>query len=273
MTNDAPLAWHVILRLVDGRIIAPRADHRRLLTRLVHRHGRGRMLLAFRLVGDHLHVLLACSREEAGKFAHAVEVALRLALRIPVAFEAARIRAVRDQRHLENAFRYILRQERRHDVDIDPTMDASSLADLWGLRALGDTMAALHRELLPRVRVGRDEVGFTRVDLGAAAMAIEHLADAAAAALALATVRGKGEDRRAARAAAVHVGLAAGWNVAAIARALGMHPSGVRRLRTVDAPADLLRAVELQLRLRGLLASAGRDRGDAAGNDLVEGAA
>ena len=273
MTIDAPLGWHVILRLVDGRVIAPRIDHRRRLTRIVHRHGRGRLLLAYRLVGDHLHVLLACSREEAGKFAHAVEVALRKALRIPVAFEAARIRAVPDQRHLENAFRYILRQERRHGLDIDPTMDASSLADLWGLRALGDSMRELHRDLLPRVRIGREEVGFTRGELVAAPMALEHLADAAAAALGLTRIRGKGAERGAARAAAVKVGLAAGMTPATIAAALGQHASGVRRLRDAEVAPELVRAVELQLRIRGLLASARATARAAADGGAVEGAA
>lgn len=272
MTIDAPLGWHVILRLVDGRVIAPGVEHRRRLTRVLHRHGRGRRLLAFRLAGDHLHILIACSREEAGRFTHAVEVALRKVLRIPVSFEAARIRAVTDQRHLENGFRYILRQERRHELDIDATMDASSLADLWGMRALGDSMRALHRDLLPRVRVGRDEVGFTRADLVAAPMALEHLADAAAAALALPKIRGKGAQRRAAREAAVKVGLAAGMTLGAIAAALDMHASGVRRLRDADVPPELVRAVELQLRLRGLLASA-RAAPCAAAEDAVDGAA
>lgn len=273
MTIDAPLGWHVILRLVDGRVIAPKVEHRRRVTRIVHRHALGRMLLAYRLVGDHLHVLLACSREEAGRFAHAVEVALRRALRIPVAFEAARIRAVPDQRHLENAFRYILRQERRHGLDIDPTMDASSLADLWGLRALGDSMRELHRDLLPRVRIGHDEVGFTRADLVAAPMALDRLADAAAAALALTKIRGKGAERRAARAAAVKVGIAAGMTVAAIAAALGMHASGVRRLRDEVVAPELVRAVELQLRIRGLLAVARATPPVAANGGSLEGAA
>jgi hypothetical protein len=254
MTTESPLGWQVILRLTDGRVIAPRVAQRRLVTRMVHRHGRDRALLAFCVVGDHVHVLLLCSRVEAGRFAHAIETSLRHVLELPVSFEAARIRPIDGQRHLESVYRYVARQAIHHRFGGDPLLDGNSVADVWGLRALGDELAVLASERLPTVRIGAAEVGLSLEELLRATPRLDELADAAAAAMSIASPLATTRAAAIARRCAVHAALAHGATVAAVAELLGTTPARVQRLRNQPATPRAVRAVELQLRLRGLLA-------------------
>ena len=241
------LAQHLMLRLVDDRVIAPSLFSRRRLARCVLKLGRKAILLAFRLVDTHLHVLVKCDRRTAGELARRLEIALRQQLELPVPFATAHIKPVRDQRHLRHLFAYIFRQEEHHGVHVDPRFEASNLPDLLGLRTVGSYTLDNVREHLPRIKL--DDLAAERGLRLRAEYQLDELPNAAAAAMAI-----PGHPRRwsrlavAARRAAVHV---AGSALATprLARMLGVSERTVRRLRSEPVPAELVRAVELQLRL------------------------
>jgi hypothetical protein len=243
-----PLAWHVTSRLYDDRVIAPTIPERRRLARAALRIGRDAGLLAFAIADTHLHAELACDRVAAGRFAWRVELSAQAQFRPGVPFERARIRPIADQRHLANAFWYVLRQQQRHGLDVDPHFEGSSLPDLLGLRSLDPGLAGRVRTLLPRVRraelielLGRAD------DLEVCPADFAGLAAATAAAAALPDLTGRTGAVVAARTAAIH---AVGPTLAspAIARLLGCSESAVRRLRGGPPPAPgLVRAIRRQL--------------------------
>jgi hypothetical protein len=242
-----PLAWHVILRLSDDRVLAPDVATRRLLARIVLRFGGPLGLLAFRAADTHLHALLLGSRPDVGRFAWLSELSYQARRHPGVPFDRPRFKPVLDQRHLEHAFRYILDQERHHGIDLDPFHDASSLPDLLGLRPLGSWLIPRVAGHLPRVRrrdlltlLGRDELD------GAGHLA--HLPAAAAAAAALPHLRGRDDRSAAARRAAVHA--AAGHTRAQIAGLLDLSLASVKRYRAESPDPALLPAVRRQVALR-----------------------
>jgi hypothetical protein len=114
--------------------------------------GRTAGLLVFRLPDSHLHVVLLCSRERAGRFAHDVEVALRRRLCLPVRFAPAHLVEIKDQAHLENVVDYVLRNQEHHGAAADPLHDASNLPELLGLRVGGGWLIGAVREAVPRLR-------------------------------------------------------------------------------------------------------------------------
>lgn len=104
------------MRLVDNRVIATRAASLRRSARVLLARGASRGLLTFGVADTHVHAVLACDRATAGVFAQTVEATLRAVLKLPVPFEAARIRPILDQRHLAHAARYASTQGVRHDL-------------------------------------------------------------------------------------------------------------------------------------------------------------
>src|SRR5262245_5666905 len=129
------IGYLLMLRLQDDRVIAPSPAERRLLARTVLRMTRRCFLLVFALVDTHVHLEVArCTREAAGELARRIELSLGRLLELPVGFERARVKTIVDQAHLAAAFRYTLRQDRHHGVDVDPLRDATSLPDLLGMR-------------------------------------------------------------------------------------------------------------------------------------------
>ncbi len=91
MRSERALAWHITMRLAGDRVIAGTpAALRRVASALIAR-ARGRDLLAFCVAGTHVHVVLGCSREQAGVFARTAEQSLQLGLGLEAPFERARL--------------------------------------------------------------------------------------------------------------------------------------------------------------------------------------
>jgi hypothetical protein len=200
------LAWHVTMRLVDDRVLAQTDAARRRLARAVFAAFAGASLLAFRGADTHLHVIAQADRARVGEAARRAALRLRYALHLPIGFEAARIRPVADQRHLENAVRYVLRQEQHHGTDSDPYHDAGALPEALGMRLLDPALAGRLTSALPRLTRAAllesvawhpdDTVELTPADAGLAT-------EAAAAALGAEGAVGNGRDAAAVRALAL----------------------------------------------------------------------
>lgn len=262
-----PIGYHVVMRLEDSRIICTSASARREMSRVFYEQGElPGWLLAFRAVDTHLHALLRCTRAEAGAFARRVETSLRWRLGLEVSFDRARYKPVGDQHHLETSFPYIMRQESRHGVALDPFHDGSNLPDLIGARVLlpcprhggpgtllgrglellGAATARAVATFLPRVR-RRYLLALVGIRRGPIAIELGDLADAAAAALGLAKLAGRGDARTIARLAAVHVVDAP---TRQLAEALRISTRAVQLLRATPPWQPAVRAVGLQLRMR-----------------------
>src|SRR5688572_3308028 len=111
---DRVLAYHVTARLADDRAIARSPEELRLASVIIKRHGEPRGLLAYSVSDTHSHSLLACDRVTAGRFALFSESALHKCLRLPVCFEAARIRPIETPRHALFSLRYVFQQAAHH---------------------------------------------------------------------------------------------------------------------------------------------------------------
>ena len=251
-----PIGFHVTIRLEDDRPIATTQAALRVVARVVLGQGEERGLLAFGAAADHLHAALATDRASAGAFARYVETALVWRLGLGARFERARIRPLQDQKHAYNTFHYAHRQDSRHELDLDRAREATSLPDLLGLRVLGTSVSARVREHLPRIRredlVGQFPAGAFDV---VAPIDLDVLAEAAAAALALADLCGRSVDTLRARRAAVHV---AGPDVPSrrLSDCLGIGVRAVQSLRTQRREPSVIRAVEQQV---SLLTKLGRE--------------
>lgn len=201
-----------------------------------------------------------------------------------VPFERARIRPVRDPQHLYNTIRYIFRQEQHHGIVIDPLHDASSLPELLGLRSLpaevgwGDVVVRVRR-LLPRLRTADllrlfdesvpEASGLWSRSAAPQAPVHRHVTacpmpsppivplpydatrDAIAAAAGLATLDGRGKRLSLARIAGSEL-LLPSRGPRDLATILQISRRTGRRLHRGRAPRQLVRAVELQLGVRGL---------------------
>jgi hypothetical protein len=240
----------VTIRLEDDRPIATTQAARRVVARVVLTQGEERGLLAFGAADDHLHAALAADRASAGAFARYVESALVWHLGLAARFERARIRPLHDQKHAYNTFHYVHRQDARHELELDPAREGTSLPDLLGLRVVETSLIARVREHLPRIR--RDDLvrhfppGAFDID---APIDLDVLAAAAAAALALADLRGRSSEVLRARLAAVH---AAGPDVSSrrLSECLGIGVRAVQALRAQPGEPTVIRAVARQALVR-----------------------
>jgi hypothetical protein len=249
----APLGWHVTARLYDDRVITPSTFHRRRLARSLLRIGQESGLLAFAVADTHLHAIVVCDRETAGRFAWRIELSAQGLFRFGVPFEPARLRPIADQKHLSNAFWYVLRQQQRHDIEADPHFDGSSLPDLVGLRVGAPWLLAQVRSLLPRVRGEGLRALLGNVDLTREPADLVHLRSAATSAACVADLGGRSDAVVAARVAAVH--LAGSLTAVRVAALLGLDAGTVRRLRRRRPDPALIAAIRRQLALREQLAA------------------
>ena len=216
-------------------------------------HGESRGLVAFRIADTHVHALIVGTREEAGRFALFAEAGLRKRLRIPVAFERCRIRAVDSERHLANTLRYIFKQEEHHDTAFDLAHDGSSLPDLLELRVVAPWILKRVRQLLPRLKRAVILGWLQAPRFETIEPDVARLADAAAAVWSLDGVAGLTEAHANARRAAVHVFDRLGNRSVSAAHVLQIPVRSVTRYRSEQVSAAALHAVESQLRLRTYL--------------------
>lgn len=245
------VAQHLTMRLVRDRTLATTDAERRSFVRLMLSLGGGELgVLAFGLADTHVHVLAAASVTQSVELARRIKIALQQ--RLPLGgtpFEPTRLRSVEDVHHLANVLPHVLDQPARHARALDPCFEGSSLLELLGLRvADGGRLQRLVRSFVPRLEpgsllplLGVDLADFASIDYA-------RLADAAAAAFALASLKGNGAGAARARRAAVHA--AHGLAAAEVAALLGVCVSLVRAARHVEVPRAEVDAVRLQLRLR-----------------------
>lgn len=245
------IASHLMIRSRDDRVLAPSPADRRRLARSVVEQSDADGLLAFRAADTHLHVLLLADPPTARQCGRRIMLSLHSSLSLRASFDPGYVVDVCEQRHLYNAFRYILRQEERHGLQLDPMGDASSLPDLLGMRCLGTAVAARVAEYLPRIR--RVELESLLPPAGEVAMSA--LAESAAAAVGVGEVRGSSVPVRRARIAAVHAfGQLRSRELASL---LGTTPRTIRRCRHAEASSELVVAIHRQMMRRAGLRSAG----------------
>lgn len=238
-------ASHLMLRPRLDRVLAASPGGRRALADTVLRVTRPFELLGFRAADTHMHVLLGCDEAGARECGRRIEIGLTQRLRLDPGFALAYARPVVDQRHLRNAFGYILRQEERHEIARDPFHDASSLPDLLGLRVRRPDLVRRVGEWLPRVRLAEL---WSLLPEGVEPVAAGVLSDSAAAALALPRLGLRWPDAIEARAGAVQA--APHLGTGALSDALTVSTATIRRLRSRPVDPRLARAVVLQARMR-----------------------
>ena len=181
----SPLGFHITMRLRNSALLAVDAAAQRRLAVAVLQAARPFELLCFRAADDHLHLLCASPRAEAGELARRVEIALTLGLRHTSGFQPAHFEPLANSRHLRNTFSYVLRQDQHHGFGHDPFAEASNLPDLLGLRLLGLWTTVPVRRRIPRL-VRSDLLALLGTpDLNERPIDPTVLADAICAALAL----------------------------------------------------------------------------------------
>lgn len=244
------LGYHVMMRLASGQVIASTTAQRRELATVLLSQGRELELLAFFVADNHIHALLMCSRAQATEFARRVELSCQAHRHFGVPFSHCHLKAVRDQAHLENTFHYILRQELRHNTDLDPLREGSIVLDLLGLRVLGLYAVATVRAAIPRATRNDLLAHLGDVDLDQPIVHWSHLEQAAASAFGLADLRAR--TSRTARALAAAAALAGGQiGATETAALLGRSRSTLWRLqRSIEPSALAIEAVRKQLALR-----------------------
>jgi len=238
-----------MLRLRDDRVVAPSVNALCTVARIVLRIGQDFRLIAFGTADSHIHIESMCDRPGAGELARRVELAIGRKLGLDVGFSPAHIKPIEDQRHLGNAFDYTLRQQYRHGIANDPYHDGSNLPDLLGMRINGAYTVANVRAYLPRI--GREKLlsYFDEIDLNQPCTSWQRLYEATAAAVGRVELEGKGVNVVAAKRAAVHLA-SAHLSTLEITNLLRTTDRSVRRLRSQVPISSVLKAIELQLRLR-----------------------
>ncbi len=243
------LGHHIMLRLRDDRVIAPSPNALCSVARIVLRIGQSFRLLTFCTADSHIHIESICERKRAGQFARRVELAVGRKLRLGSSFSPAHVKPIEDQRHLSNGFDYICSQQQRHGIANDPYRDGSNLPDLLGMRVIGAYTADNVRAFLPRINRQQLLSYFDDIDLEQPCTSLRQLYEASAAAIGRVELTGNQPDVVAARRAAVHLA-SAQLSTVEIAELLRIRPRAARRLRLKPPAPPLLKAIDLQLRLR-----------------------
>lgn len=239
------------MRLVEDQGIAREPGPLRLAARILYARGEAYGLVGFRIADTHVHVLVATTRERAGRFAQSVGSSLVQRLRLGVSFERSRFKVIRTEAHFANCLRYVMRQEAHHGSDFDPSHDGSSLPEMLGLRDVGAGSVLLRlRRLLPRL-VPADLLEWAGLpSFEEIEPCPDLLADAAAAAFGLRRLQGRSAAVARARLAAAHATSLPTRDVASV---LGVTPRAVQRLRKRPVAPEHVRAVRLQQKLRTAL--------------------
>ncbi len=247
---------HHLTFATAGRL-PPFPDEARRRAAVAHIHRiAGDVLVLYFVADDHLHVVLLCDRDRAGRLARALLLALRTVAH--AALQPADIRPVRDRDHMTTLVPYLLTQLDRHGIDGNQaTWAGSCFPDLVGARVVGAQRLRLH-DALPRfhVRAAYAAIGLPQVPLRpwpverVADLGPVRLARAAEAALcAPPESRGNRPRHVKVRACVSQLADAAGFRTADIARSLGVSPRGVRAARTKPVSTADLDAVRTWLAL------------------------
>jgi hypothetical protein len=246
-----PAGCQVVFRAADERVLARSAGERRAFAGVMLRVGKPHGLFAVGVADTHGHAVLTTNTP--GRFVHDARLALAAALEVELA--PARLSVVRDSWHAENLIAYVHGQDQKHGADLDPFREGTSLHPLLGLRPDGVWIAERVRGTVPRVR--REDL---LAQLGVAELGeardLPRLADAAAAAVGVASLVGRQTEVVRGRLAAVHAMPDAA--TIDLARALGVTTRAIRQCRQEAPDPTLVRAVRLQLGLRAAVASRAR---------------
>lgn len=239
---------HLVVALRNRAVLVRDRGSRLTLTRKVLDRGEAFDLIAFRGADTHLHFALGADDRGAREFARRVEISLQKTFRFGVTFGSAYTVPVESQRHLENLFWYILEQEKKHGISLDPLCEMSNLPDLLGWRLLAPWARSVTRSYLPRVRsTALKRLVPVTVDPQRPAV-LEGLRTATAAALGLTDLPRRGDDFGRLVAAALG---AAGpdWPARTLASALGVSLASVFRHRALDSGGPLAEAIRCQSQL------------------------
>ncbi len=238
-----------MIRARDSRVIAPSAREQRVVAQVVLEKARDFSLLSFSVADTHLHLENTCGAREAAELARRIELSLGRRLSIAVGFSPAYLEPIRDQKHLQNLFTYILKQDQRHGLDLDPYREASNLPDLLGMRLLGGYTTTLVRQLLPRIN-RKKLLEYLHVPaLQPGEEPLELVVPAAEATMARVGLDGRTRELVDVRRAVVQV-VGSRMAPSELAQMMGVDRRTITRLRAQPADARLVKAIRLQLALR-----------------------
>ncbi len=247
-----PLGHHITLRLRSDRVLTPTPVHRRIAARVILEQGREAKLINFSIPDTHAHINVACGGAASNELARRIELSLGRRLHLPVGFERARVKPIRDLWHQTNLFAYVFNQYRHHGLDWDPYFEATNLPDLLGLRLIGAYAIVNVQRALPRVRQKQLLEWFGCDTIPSADGPMERLLDAAVVAAALPSLSGSSRAVLAARRAAFEI--ADGQlRQNELTELLRISRASLHRLRQRPVDQRLVEAIRLQLGLRAAL--------------------
>lgn len=242
----APVGYHVRMRLSDNRVILHSRDQQRILSRVVVHQGRNDGLLAFSLPDTHLHLEVLCAEIAANRLCQRIGSSLQQRLSLSTPFVTYPHEPIRDQRHLNNTFHYILTQHERHGLDAAEIREATNLPDLAGLRTLGAYTRDNMRRHLPRVRDDMLLAWGALTNIRPVSGPPDALVQATLAATALPNLAGRAPAVVEARCTLLEV-LGDQLQRTDAARLLGISERHVYRIRRRPAEPALVHAIRLQL--------------------------
>ncbi|MFH2006423.1 MAG: hypothetical protein ABI333_07550 [bacterium] len=243
------LGHHITIRLCEDRVLTPTMAERRIAARVILEQGRSANLINFSIPDTHAHMNCAVDRTASNQLARRMELSLGKCLRLPIGFERARVKPVRDIWHQWNTFVYLFDQYRKHGLTWDPYFEGTNLPDLLGLRLTGAYTKENLRRYLPRMPREQLLTWLGCTSISPAEGPPELLLDAAAAAAALPTMTGQTQEVQAARRSIVEI---AGPRMRQrpLAELLGISRTSLYRLKQWPVDHRLVQAVRLQLGLR-----------------------
>lgn len=202
-------------------------------------------LTCFSAAESHLHAHNGGTVEETAELGRRLAISLTRRLPAVRSFYPAYVEPIRDEWHLYATCRYILRQDKRHDLRLDPLREASNLPDLLGLRVLGRYTAATVQQWLPGLQ-GHELLKMLRIDtLEPVVPDLHRTIDAGLVATGLCSLTARTDEHHELKRALVHL-LQARFSTTQIASALHLNPRTVRRLKHAPPDRELLRAIRRQ---------------------------
>jgi hypothetical protein len=115
LVKGVPMAFgcHLRLRPINSVPLLRTAETRRTVARVVLERARDFELTCFSAAESHLHAHNGADRAATMELGRRIEIALTRRLPDVTGFNTAYVEAVRDESHLYNTCRYILRQDER----------------------------------------------------------------------------------------------------------------------------------------------------------------